>query len=170
MHTKPRDVLASLSELMDALGVGVTVWFFHRVRPGQLRPWPLRRFEAFSRGDQPMAPGPDGFVEYAQVVVELENRRAVDIGRVGFFKHRVTAEGKFDRDHLFDVMATATEVISGPMIGVAAEPGIIEAGHRFAPRRLENLSHWKPSDAERRALRELVNARARRVIWPEGRR
>ena len=42
----------------------------------------------------------------------------------------------------------------------APSPGGIPAEHRFAKRRLEHLSQWKPTKTELRLLGELVNRKA----------
>ena len=40
-------------------------------------------------------------------------------------------------------------------------PGVIKAEHRFAQRRLEHMQNWEPTEADIKALRELVNHRAK---------
>jgi hypothetical protein len=43
-------------------------------------------------------------------------------------------------------------------------PGVVEAEHRFAQRRLAHLSQWQPTKAEFRRLQDLVNRRAGREL------
>jgi hypothetical protein len=43
-------------------------------------------------------------------------------------------------------------------------PGVVGAEHRFAKRRLEHLSTWKPTQDELSKLRGLVNHKAGREI------
>ena len=43
-------------------------------------------------------------------------------------------------------------------------PGVVGAEHKFAQRRLDHLSLWKPTRAEVVKLRDLVNRKAGREI------
>jgi hypothetical protein len=65
--------------------MGVRVWFFLQPRQGELRPLPLGKVEAFFFRDGCLPADEEGFVRYAEVSVLLDNRRAVEVARVGYF-------------------------------------------------------------------------------------
>ena len=61
-------------------------------------------------------------------------------------------------------MSAATSAVSGPIARALSAGGVVEAGDRFARRRIEQLGSWKPTDADLSALRDLVNAKAKRRL------
>ena len=124
----------------------------------------LSAVEAFvSRGGRLTADA-EGFVRYAQVVVSLENRRAIEVLRIGFFQHRARKNGTLKGSHFDEVLRTIPAAAFGGL-HLSAEPsGVIMAEHRFEKRRLEYLSQWKPTEAELHQLAVLVNRRAGREL------
>ncbi len=144
--------------------MGVSAWSFLRPRPGELHPLGQRTAEAFiSKGGRIPADA-EGFVRYAQVIVSFHDRHAVEVLRVGFFQYRALPDGSLDRKHFEEIMAVVPEAAFGWLRGSKAPPGVIEAGDKFAKRRLEHLSQWKPTKAEVVKLRDLVNRKAGREI------
>lgn len=144
--------------------MSVTGWYFLRRGPGELRPLSLKAFDAFTSGKARLPRSADGCVRYVQVLVELENRRAVGLVSVEFFKARALEDGHVDPNHHFDVMVAAGGVMEGNLAPRESIPGVVSAEHRFAQRRLDNLSRWEPEEPDFRALRELVNRRAKAVL------
>jgi hypothetical protein len=144
--------------------MSVTGWYFLRRGPGEIQPLSLKAFEAFTSRKAPLPRGADGCVRYVQVLVELENRRAVGLVSVDFFKARAMEDGYADASHFFDVMVAAGGVMEGNLAPRERIPGVVSAEHRFAQRRLDNLSRWEPEEPDLRALRELVNRRGRAVL------
>jgi hypothetical protein len=106
----------------------------------------------------------EGFVRYAQVIVNLENRRAVEVLRVGFFQHRALKNSSLDHRYFREVMATVPEAAFGWLQLDESPPGVVAAEHKFAKRRLDHLSTWKPTRDELSKLRDLVNHKAGREI------
>jgi hypothetical protein len=144
--------------------MGVSARSFLRPRPGELHPLAQSTAEAFiSKGGRIPADA-EGFVRYAHVIVSLRDRQAVEVLRVGFFQYRALPDGSLDRQHFDEIMAVAPEAAFGWLGGSKARPGVIEAEDKFAKRRLEHLSQWKPTNAELVKLRELVNRKAGREI------
>ncbi len=144
--------------------MGVRTWFYLRPRHGELRPLPFGRVDDFfSRGGR-LPVDEEGWVQYAEVMVLLEDRRPVEVVRLAYFQCRAHADGTLDRRHYMELMATASEAASGAIAFSKPPPGVVSAEHRFAKRRLEHLSRWKPTKAEVALLRELVNRRARREL------
>jgi hypothetical protein len=144
--------------------MGVSAWCFLRPRPGELRPLAQSTAEAFISDEGRLPVDAEGFVRYAQVIVSLEARRAVEVLRVGFFQYRALPDGTLDREHFREIMAAVPEAAFGWLQLSKPPPGVVGAEHKFAKRRLEHLSHWKPTRAELATLRELVNRKAGREI------
>jgi hypothetical protein len=140
--------------------MGTAVWTFLRPRPGELHPVSLRAMDDFLSGGGRLPADAASFVRYAQVIVDLENRRAVEVLRVGFFQHRARKDGKLDRKHLEEVLAATADATAGWIQLDELPQGVIPAEHEFAKRRLEHLSTWKPTPDDLATLRELVNRRA----------
>ena len=77
--------------------MGVSVWTFLRSKPGEIFPVAQRAMDDFLDNTGRLPADEEGFVRYAQVIVNLENRRAVEILRIGlivvsvrFFERRRT--------------------------------------------------------------------------------
>ncbi len=135
-----------------------TAWYFLRLGPGELRSIPRARVDAFFDRGGVLPFGEDGFVRYAQLIVLLQERRAVEVERIGYFKYRVLDDGRLDVEHRHAVLRVTSEAMCGP-VG-AADTDVVEAGHRFARRQMEHLNSWKPTDSDLIVLRDLVNKRA----------
>jgi hypothetical protein len=144
--------------------MGISAWFFQRRRPGELCPLARSAVDAFILKGSRLPADPEGFVRYAQVIVSLESRRAEEVLRIGFFQHRALEDGTLDREHYDEIMRTVPGAAFGWLQLDKPPAGIVDAEHRFAKRRLEYLSHWKPTKAELRLLRELVNRKAGREL------
>ncbi len=144
--------------------MGASVWSFLRPRPGELCPVAQRAVEDFLSNAGRLAADADGFVRYAQVIVNLQNRRAVEVIRVGFFQYRALKDGMLDRRHFSEIMAAVPEAAFGWLRRSQPLSGVVGAEHRFAKRRLEHLSTWKPAPSELSKLRGLVNSKAGREI------
>jgi hypothetical protein len=159
-------ILVTTREVIDApKHMTLAIWYFLRSRPGDLRSLPRAHVDRFFSGGGRLD-NDGGVVRYVEVVVQLEDRRAVEVLRVTGFQHRALADGTIDRNHLFDVMALAGEAASGGLVSSAfkSPPGVVDAEHRFAQRRLDNVGKWEPSPAELGRLRALVNEKAGRAI------
>jgi hypothetical protein len=144
--------------------MGMSVWFFLRPRPRELKPVTQSAVEAFFSGGGRLAADADGFVRCAQVIVSLRNRRAVEVLRVGFFQYRALTDGTLDREYSRETMAVIPEAAFG-WLRISPPPrGVVAAEHKFAQRRLEHMTRWNATRAEHAKLRELVNRRAGREI------
>lgn len=156
--------MESQGDFGDVVRMGLSTWFFIRPRPGELRPVALRRIEDFFNGDGQLPADDEGRVQYAEVMVRLEDRRAVEVVRLSYFQCRAQADGTLDRQHYMAMTATALEAASRGIISPQPTPGVVDAEHRFAQRRFDHLSRWAPSKAEEELLRVLVNRKARREL------
>jgi hypothetical protein len=142
----------------------LSLWYFLRENPGDLRPLPRRSVDAFSSGDGMLATSGDGYVRLAQVIVRMCDRRAVEVLGVEFVQDRALPSGKLDPDHRREAMASALQLLDAELPSSNGESGVIDARHRFAKRRLDHLTRWDPTDADWSTLRWLVNLRAERAL------
>ena len=143
--------------------MGLGIWYFLRPALGELRPVSRAHLDRFFRGEA-MLPSHEGLARYVEVVVRVEDHKAVEVVRYGGFQYRVDADGTLDAQHLGEVMALASEAALGSVLPTDLVPGVVAAEHRFARRRLEHVSRWRLSDAEVALLRGLVNRKARSTI------
>ena len=144
--------------------MGAGIWTFIRPQAGVLQLVSQRAVDEFLSNARCLPADDEGFVRYAQVVVNLENRRAVEVLRVGFYQYRALKNGKLDRKHFSAIMAAVPEVAFGALRIDEPPPGVVAAEHRFAKRRLEHLGTWKPAQDDLAKLRDLVNHKAGREI------
>jgi hypothetical protein len=144
--------------------MGVSVWTFLRSKPGEIFPVAQRAMDDFLANTGRIPPDEEGLVRYAQVIVNLENRRAVEILRIGFFQYRALRNGKLNRRHFREIMAALPEASFGWLQLSKPPPGVVSAEHRFAKRRLDQLNTWKPTQGDLAKLRSLVNRKAGREI------
>ena len=135
--------------------MGVSAWFFLRRQPGELCPLTQSAVEAFISKGGRLPADTEGFVRYAQVVVSLQNRRAVEVLQLGFFQYRTLEDGTIDQEYRMELMRNAGMVVGGRLAVEETPAGVIQADHRFAERRLEHMQNWEPTDADLAALREL---------------
>jgi hypothetical protein len=144
--------------------MGVSVWTFLRSKPGEIFPVAQRAMDDFLANTAQLPADEEGFVRYAQVIVSLENRRAVEVLRIGFFQYRAIKNGRLDRRHFREIMAALPEASFGWLQLSKPPPGVVSAEHRFAKRRLDQLNTWKPTQDDLSKLRSLVNRKAGREI------
>ena len=143
--------------------MGTRVWTFLRSREGELRPVSQRAVDEFFARTGTLPADADGFVRFAEVVVDVVERCAVEVLRVGFHQHKALKNGKLDRKYFKAVVDAAPDLIAWLGI-VKPPPGVVDASHRFEKRRLEHLNTWTPTEVELEMLRYLVNGKAGRVI------
>ena len=140
--------------------MGVSIWTFLRSQPGELRPVSQRAVDDFLSRPRRLPVDADSFVRYAQVIVRLENRRATEMLRVGFFQYRALKDGRLDRRYFGKIMEAVPAAAFGWLQLEKPPPGVVAAEHKFAKRRLEHLNTWKPTQDDLSKLRGLVNQKA----------
>lgn len=126
------------------------LWYFLRLRPGELRGLPSTRVppSSFERGGILLA-GEDGFVRYVEVTVLLEARRAVECTAS---RTRSTVSmplgGEVDRRHEDGYLLSARALVGLSMTTPTAFP---TSGMRlYVPRCAEALIVSSPPIDERR--------------------
>lgn len=95
-----RPAVAACHEMIDPHDeMGVTLWYFPRPHPGELRPVPRAAVEAFFSGDRRLLCDEQGLVRFVEVIVQLQDRMAVEVTRA-FPQYRALPDGTVDRDHI----------------------------------------------------------------------
>jgi hypothetical protein len=145
--------------------MGISVWYFVRPRPGKFRALSARAADQFfANAGGRIAPDADGLVRYAQVCVDMENRRAVALRRVDFLQTRANEDGSIDRDFEHKVMHEVVPVAMGGLLPSSSPGGVIDAEPQFAKRRLDHMTKWTPTNKDIEALRRVMNHKAGRDI------
>jgi hypothetical protein len=126
--------------------MGLAVRVFLVEDDGYLRRLPLARYERLLRGEA------EGFlpqyagkrVRYALVVVDLVDRKPIEIRHVEYSWLSFDAEGRFNRSEQEKEVRLAMEVLP-PVSGEESLQQIIDARHRFARKSYDDRYKWKPS-------------------------
>jgi len=126
--------------------MGLAVRVFLVEDDGSLRRLPLARYERLLRGEA------EGFfpqyagkrVRYAFVVVDLVDRKPIEIRHVEYSWLSFDTEGRLDRSEQEKEVRLAMEMLP-PVAGEESLQQIIDARHRFARKSYDNQYKWKPS-------------------------
>lgn len=82
-------------------------------------------------------------VRYAEVILELENRKPVSIARVVYGYLKFDSKGRVDKKSQDEEQRVAMGMISLPLPGEASN--IVHASDRFAEKRFKDNFTWTPS-------------------------
>jgi len=82
-------------------------------------------------------------VRYAEVAVEFENRKPVEILRMEYFIMQFDSKGRIDGIVQDDIMSLGVNLT--PPIYFKNDPVVIEAQHHFAKKRFDHQFRWKPT-------------------------
>lgn len=107
---------------------------------------PVSRYNRLLRGEpeERLSRHAGKRVRYALIVVEVVNRKPVDILDIQYSVLFLDSEGRLDRSEQAKETKLAMEVM-GPL-SLIQEPGqVVNARHRFAKKRYEHKYSWKPS-------------------------
>jgi hypothetical protein len=94
-------------------------------------------------------------IRYAAVVVDLVNRKPVDIVRTQYSYLTFANDGKLDTKVLQKEGSLAANIIS-PGIRDREQPGVIDASHRFAKKQFDHEYKWEPTPHIESAIFEAV--------------
>ncbi len=82
-------------------------------------------------------------VRYAEVAIELKNRKPVEVLRMEYFIMHFDAKGRIDGTVRDDVMRLGVNLT--PPIYFKNDPVVIYAQHHFAKKRFDHQFRWKPT-------------------------
>ncbi len=83
-------------------------------------------------------------IRYAEIVVELENRKPVFLARAVYGYLQFDAEGMLDKKFLKDEWEISCSIIPMPSLSDDSDK-IIYANDRFAKKKFKNQFKWSPS-------------------------
>lgn len=133
--------------------MGISLRIFLVDDDHSIRRLPLTRYERLIRRDtQERLPEYAGKrVRYAEVAVELAQRKPVGILRMQYFFLLFDSEGRVDAAQQEKERRLAMELL--PSFGVGGQSGrIIEARHHFAKKRYDNEYRWTPTAGIEKAI------------------
>lgn len=125
--------------------MGLAVRVFLVEDDGYLRRLPLARYERLLRGEaEAFLPQYAGKrVRYALVVVELVDRKPIEIRHLEYSWLSFDSEGRLDRSEQRKEARLAIEVI--PPVSGEESLQVIDARHRFARKSYDDRYKWQPS-------------------------
>jgi hypothetical protein len=83
-------------------------------------------------------------IRYAEIILELENRKPISMVRIIFGYLQIDSEGKIDQDFLDKEGQVAISMV--PSIHFSGKlENVIHASDRFAQKRFKNEFTWTPS-------------------------
>jgi len=103
--------------------MGLAVWLFLQKADGTFQPFPTARYGRFHDGQEPLPTLAGQEARFAEVLVELEQRRATRVCRVVWPKHRLNAAGQWDPQSRQAGIRDAVESLGPPPQDRTCSPG-----------------------------------------------
>ena len=125
--------------------MGITVWIFFVNDDDSTQRFPLARFERLiERDPEECLPQYAGKrLRYAEVALELEQKKPVSILRLLYLILPLDSEGRIDIAEQEKERRLGVEMI--PPILDRASKQVVEARHLFAKKRFDNEYRWTPT-------------------------
>ena len=97
-------------------------------------------------------------VRYAEVTIEFENRKPVEILRMEYFIMHFDPKGRIDGTVRDDIMSLGVNLT--PPIYFKNDPVVIEAQHHFVKKRFDHQFRWKSTpDIEMAILKSIFKTK-----------
>ena len=93
-------------------------------------------------------------VRYAEVAIEFENRKPVEILRMEYFIMHFDSKGRIDGSVRDDIMRLGVNL--APPILFKNDPVVIDAQHLFAKKRFDHQFRWSPSPEIKTAILKAI--------------
>ena len=146
--------------------MGLTVWLFLQKADGTFQPFPTARYGRFHNGQEPLLPtlaGPEA--RFAEVMVELTQRRPTRVRRVIWPKHRLDATGRWDAQCRRAGIRDAVESLGAPAgADVLAGKAAFSLDHLLAEIRYSTEHLWDPTTDDLSNFCTAVNRRAKHPL------
>ena len=128
-----------------------------------LKRLPLTRYERLIRGNPnerlPQYAGKR--VRFAEVAVELEERKPVQIIRAVYGILPFDSEGRIDAAEYEKEMRLSAEMMP-PILADRSSPKIVDAKHKFAKKRFVDQFRWEPTPQIDKSIVEAIFVKGRR--------
>lgn len=143
------------------MGIGIRVLLVDD--DDSIKRLPLTRYERLARRDPkerfPQYAGKR--VRFAEVAVELEERKPVQIIRAVYGILQFDSEGRIDAAEYEKEMRLSAEMMP-PILAGRSSPKIVDAKHKFAKKRFNDQFRWEPTSQIEKAIIEAIFVKGRR--------
>ncbi len=125
------------------MGVGLRIFIVND--DNSLKRLPLKKYEGLMKRDPEISfpQYADKRVRYAEVAIEFENRKPVEILRMEYFIMHFDSKGQIEGTVEDDIRSIGVNLI--PPIYFEKDPVVIDAQHHFAKKRFDHQFRWKPT-------------------------
>ena len=143
------------------MGIGIRVFLFSD--DNSIKRLPLTRYERLLRRDpnEHLLQYAGKRVQFAEVAVELEKRKPVQILRVVYGILSFDSEGSIDAAKQEKEMRLSAEMMP-PILSDRPSTKIVDAQHQFAKKRFNDQFRWEPTYQTEKAITEAVFVKGRR--------
>ncbi len=93
-------------------------------------------------------------VRYAEVAIEFENRKPVEVLRMEYFIMHFDSKGRIDSTARDDERRLGVNLIAP--IHFETDPVVIDAQHHFAKKRFDHQFRWKPTPETEMAILQTI--------------
>jgi hypothetical protein len=141
--------------------MGISLRIFLVDDDDSIKRLPLTRYERLMHGDpgERLPEYAGKRVRYAEVAVDLADRKPVSILRMLYLIMSFDSEGRIDVSERQKEKRLAMDLLAS--FGVDGQPRqVIDATHRFAKKRYDNEYRWMPSSQIERALVDAIFGKA----------
>jgi len=125
------------------MGVGLRIYIVND--DNSLKRLSLKKYEGLMKRDPDISfpQYADKRVRYAEVAIEFENRKPVEILRMEYFIMHFDSKGRIDGTVEDDIKSIGVNLV--PPIYFEKDPVVIDAQHHFAKKRFDHQFRWKPT-------------------------
>ena len=145
---------SSVHNLGDLMGVGLRIFLVDD--DDSIKRFPLTRFEKliWRDPDVNLLQYAGKRVRYAEVAIEFENRKPVEILRMEYFIMHFDSKGRIEGTVEDDTRSIGVNLI--PPIYFEKDPVVIDAQHHFAKKRFDHQFKWKPAPETEMAILKAI--------------
>ena len=143
------------------MGIGIRVLLVDD--DDSIKRLPLTRYERLVRRDpnEQLLQYAGKRVRFAEVAVELEERKPVQIIRAVFGILQFDSEGRIDAAEYEKEMRLSAEMMP-PILADRPSPKIVDAKHKFAKKRFVDQFRWEPTPQIDKSIVEAIFVKGRR--------
>ncbi len=136
------------------MGVGLRIFIVND--DNSLKRLPLKKYEGLMKRDPEISfpQYADKRVRYAEVAIEFENRKPVEILRLEYFIMHFDSKGRIEGTVEDDIRSLGVNLI--PPIYFEKDPVVIDAQHHFAKKRFDHQFRWKPTPETEMAILQTI--------------
>ncbi len=143
------------------MGIGIRVLLVDD--DDSIKRLPLTRYERLLRRNpkERLAQYAGKRVRFAEVAVELEERKPVQIIRVVYGVLPFDSEGGIDTVEYEKEMRLSAEMMP-PILAERQSPKIVDAKHKFAKKRFDDQFRWEPTPQIEKSIVEAIFVKRQR--------